>query len=212
MTLTGSDRVRADCALWAIIFDPRTGDRWAQGPALVSTEGSIDWFCAPRFDSPSVFGALLDKDKGGYCRIRPAADAFTTKQLYFPDTAVLVTRYLTEEGVGEVIDFMPVTSARVPAEHHRIVRMLRCIRGQMTFDIEIAPRFDYGREPHETQVSEGGVVFRGTSTTMAVSCQGAHVPQEIILTGVRWYVAYPLSTRHVEERNAWLVLHCVHSS
>ncbi|HEX6054287.1 MAG TPA: trehalase-like domain-containing protein, partial [Intrasporangium sp.] len=140
-----------------------------QTSALVSTDGSVDWFCAPRFDSPSVFGALLDKDKGGYCRIRPAADAFTTKQLYFPDTAVLVTRYLTEEGVGEVVDFMPVTSARVPAEHHRIVRMLRCIRGQMTFDIEIAPRFDYGREPHETQVSEGGVVFRGTSTTMAVS-------------------------------------------
>ena len=83
-----------------------------QTSALVSTEGSIDWFCAPRFDSPSVFGALLDKDKGGYCRIRPIADEFTTKQLYFPDTAALVTRYLTEEGVGEVIDFMPVTSSR----------------------------------------------------------------------------------------------------
>ena len=86
-----------------------------------------------------------------------------------PDTAVLVTRYLTEEGVGEVIDFMPVTSSTEPAEHHRIVRMLRCIRGEMTFDIEIAPRFDYGREPHETQVGEGGVVFRGERTTMAVS-------------------------------------------
>jgi GH15 family glucan-1,4-alpha-glucosidase len=140
-----------------------------QTSALVSTEGSIDWFCAPRFDSPSVFGALLDKEKGGYCRIRPTTDAFTTKQLYFPDTAVLVTRYLTEEGVGEVIDFMPVTSSEVPAHHHRIVRMLRCIRGQMTFDIEIAPRFDYGRESHETRISEGGVVFRGTGTTMAVS-------------------------------------------
>ena len=69
-----------------------------QTSALVSTEGSIDWFCAPRFDSPSVFGALLDKDKGGYCRIRPTADAFTTKQLYFPDTAVLVTRYSDRGG------------------------------------------------------------------------------------------------------------------
>ena len=140
-----------------------------QTSALVSTDGSIDWFCAPRFDSPSVFGALLDKDKGGYCRIRPVADEFTTKQLYFPDTAALVTRYLTEEGVGEVVDFMPVTSSHVPAEHHRIVRLLRCIRGQMTFEIDIAPRFDYGREPHETQISEGGVVFRGEATTMAVS-------------------------------------------
>ncbi|WP_157156959.1 glycoside hydrolase family 15 protein [Diaminobutyricimonas sp. LJ205] len=140
-----------------------------QTSALVSTDGSIDWFCAPRFDSPSVFGALLDREKGGFCRVRPTADAFTTKQLYFPDTAVLVTRYLTESGVGEVVDFMPVTSARVPTEHHRIVRMLRCIRGQMSFEIDIAPRFDYGREPHETQITEGGAVFRGARTTMAVS-------------------------------------------
>ena len=114
-----------------------------------------------------MFGALLDQDKGGYCRIRPIADEFATKQLYFPDTAALVTRYLTEEGVGEVIDFMPVTSAAQRRRHHRIVRMLRCIRGQMTFDLEIAPRFDYGREPHETEVSEGGRL-REEGTTMAV--------------------------------------------
>jgi GH15 family glucan-1,4-alpha-glucosidase len=140
-----------------------------QTSALVSTDGAIDWFCAPRFDSPSVFGALLDREKGGFCRVRPTTDAFTTKQLYFPDTAVLVTRFLTEDGVGEVVDFMPVTSSRVPAEHHRIVRMLRCIRGRMTFEIDIAPRFDYGRDQHETQITEDGVVFRGQRTTMAVS-------------------------------------------
>ncbi|WP_167040680.1 glycoside hydrolase family 15 protein [Salinibacterium sp. ZJ454] len=140
-----------------------------QTSALVSTDGSIDWFCAPRFDSPSVFGALLDREKGGFCRIRPTTDAFTTKQLYFPDTAVLVTRYLTEDGVGEVVDFMPVTSSRVPTDHHRIVRMLRCIRGRVTFEIDIAPRFDYGRDKHETQVSDDGAVFRGKRTTMAVS-------------------------------------------
>jgi GH15 family glucan-1,4-alpha-glucosidase len=140
-----------------------------QTSALVSTDGSIDWFCAPRFDSPSVFGAILDRDNGGFCRVRPTTDAFTTKQLYFPDTAILVTRYLTEDGVGEVVDFMPVTSSRVPAEHHRIVRMLRCIRGTMTFEIDIAPRFDYGRDQHETEITEDGVVFRGERTTMAVS-------------------------------------------
>ncbi|MET1044831.1 MAG: glycoside hydrolase family 15 protein [Microbacteriaceae bacterium] len=140
-----------------------------QTSALVSTDGSIDWFCAPRFDSPSVFGAILDREKGGFCRIRPTTGAFTTKQLYFPDTAILVTRFLTEDGVGEVVDFMPVTSSSVPAEHHRVVRMLRCIRGRMTFEIDIAPRFDYGRDAHETQISEDGAVFRGERTTMSVS-------------------------------------------
>ncbi len=83
-----------------------------QTSALVATDGSIDWFCAPRFDSPSIFGALLDHDRGGHFRIRPAGEVFTSKQLYFPDTAVLVTRFLTEAGVGEVIDFMPVARRR----------------------------------------------------------------------------------------------------
>ncbi|WP_168626480.1 MULTISPECIES: glycoside hydrolase family 15 protein [unclassified Cryobacterium] len=140
-----------------------------QTSALVSTDGSIDWFCAPRFDSPSVFGALLDREKGGFCRIRPTEEAFTTKQLYFPDTAILVTRFLTEDGVGEVVDFMPVTSSQVPSDQHRIVRMLRCIRGHMTYELDLAPRFDYGRDKHQTQLSESGAVFRGERTSMAVS-------------------------------------------
>jgi GH15 family glucan-1,4-alpha-glucosidase len=74
----------------------------------VATDGSIDWFCAPRFDSPSVFGALLDQQRGGHCRVGPVVPAFTTKQLYLPDTAVLVTRFLTDAGVGEIVDFMPI--------------------------------------------------------------------------------------------------------
>jgi GH15 family glucan-1,4-alpha-glucosidase len=68
--------------------------------ALVGTEGTIDWYCCPRFDSPSVFGAILDSDRGGHYRLRPAAEGWTTKQLYFPDTNVLITRFLTPEGVG----------------------------------------------------------------------------------------------------------------
>ena len=75
--------------------------------ALVGSDGSIDWFCYPHFDSPSVFGAILDAECGGRYRIAAAARA-TTKQLYFPDTNVLVTRFLTEGGVGEVQDFMPL--------------------------------------------------------------------------------------------------------
>ncbi len=129
--------------------------------ALVSTDGSIDWFCCPRFDSPSVFGALLDEQRGGHFRVRPAQGPYTTKQLYHPDTAILVTRFLTEAGVGEVVDFMPVSSTREVTDNHRIVRMIRCVRGEMTFEADIAPRFDYGRVKHETHVTEHGAVFVG---------------------------------------------------
>ena len=140
-----------------------------QTSALVSTDGSIDWFCAPRFDSPSVFGALLDHQRGGHFRIRPTVDVFTSKQLYLPDTAVLVTRFMTEEGVGEVVDFMPVGNSMIPASRHRIVRAVRCVRGQMSFAMDIAPRFDYGREPHQAYLTEDGVVFEGPRTAMTVN-------------------------------------------
>src|SRR5213075_2630864 len=69
-----------------------------QTAALVSTDGTVDWFCCPRFDSPSVFASLLDADKGGYFRICPDASNYTTRQLYFPDTAILITRFLTPTG------------------------------------------------------------------------------------------------------------------
>ena len=140
-----------------------------QTAALVSIDGTIDWFCAPRFDSPSIFGCLLDDDQGGHFRVRPTVDAFNRHQLYYPDTAILVTRFLTEAGVGEVIDFMPIASTEVASSRHRLVRMLRCVRGEMTFALDIAPRFDYGREPHETHVSEDGVVFQGVRTAMSLN-------------------------------------------
>jgi GH15 family glucan-1,4-alpha-glucosidase len=140
-----------------------------QTAALVSTDGTIDWFCAPRFDSPSVFGALLDADHGGHLRTRPTVDTFTRHQLYYPDTAILVTRFLTESGVGEVVDFMPIASAAVASNRHQLVRMLRCVRGQMTFFVDIAPRFDYGREPHESHVSEDGIFFQGAQSAMSLS-------------------------------------------
>ena len=83
--------------------------------ALVGTDGRIDWYCCPRFDSPSVFGAILDKDKGGFYRIAPVLDDWVPKQLYLPDTNVLITRFLTPAGVGEVQDFMPISQRRVRA-------------------------------------------------------------------------------------------------
>src|SRR5580698_5756164 len=76
--------------------------------ALIGRNGSIDWFCFPYFDSPSVFGAILDDRKGGYFRISPTIEQFARKQVYWADTNVLVTRFLSPDGVGEVIDFMPL--------------------------------------------------------------------------------------------------------
>ncbi|MGN6634548.1 MAG: glycoside hydrolase family 15 protein [Oryzihumus sp.] len=139
-----------------------------QTAALVATDGSIDWFCAPRFDSPSIFGALLDAEKGGRFRIRPSMSGYVTKQMYLPDTAVLVTRFLTEAGVGEVADFMPISGTEV-TDRHRLVRLLRCVRGHMDFEIELAPRFDYGRASHTVELSENGAVFRSLGGDFTVN-------------------------------------------
>jgi GH15 family glucan-1,4-alpha-glucosidase len=129
-----------------------------QTAALVNTDGSVDWLCCPRFDSPSVFGGLLDP-RGGHFRIRPAVPGYRVRQMYFPDTAVLITRFLTEAGVGEVVDFMPPADGAA-TDDHRLVRMVRCVRGRMRFAVELEPRFDYGRSPHTVHPAEHGAVFR----------------------------------------------------
>ncbi|MFL6136742.1 MAG: glycoside hydrolase family 15 protein [Frankiaceae bacterium] len=131
-----------------------------QTSALVTTEGTIDWFCCPRFDSPSVFASLLDHRRGGHFSITPQSADHVTKQLYLPGTAVLITRFLSSDGVGEVIDFMPVIEG--PAtDRHRIVRVVRVVRGQLSFVLDCEPRFDYARRSHETVISPDGVTFRG---------------------------------------------------
>ncbi|MEV6289457.1 glycoside hydrolase family 15 protein [Streptomyces sp. NPDC051896] len=135
-----------------------------QTAALVTTEGVVDWFCSPRFDSPSVFGALLDKENGGHCTVRPAHLTHATRQLYLPDTAILVTRFMTEAGAGEVLDFMPVTGKTVTSRH-RLVRLVRCVRGTMSFDVTIAPRFDYGRMAHRLHLTPHGAVFAAEDGT-----------------------------------------------
>jgi GH15 family glucan-1,4-alpha-glucosidase len=129
-----------------------------QTAALVTTDGTLDWFCCPRFDSPSVFGSLLDAERGGYYRIAPDRDDYVSRQLYLPDTAILVTRFMTPDGVGEVHDFMPVAGATA-TDRHRLVRNIRVVRGVMRFAIEIQPRFDYGRQAHKLELSEHGAVF-----------------------------------------------------
>ena len=139
-----------------------------QTSALVATDGTIDWFCSPRFDSPSIFGALLDRKRGGHFSARARGEGVKTKQLYHPDTAILITRFMTEDGVGEITDYMPVTSD-TPSDRHRLVRQLTCVRGTIVFDVEVAPRFDYGRLPHEVRVDDDGATFTAGETTMTLS-------------------------------------------
>jgi GH15 family glucan-1,4-alpha-glucosidase len=131
-----------------------------QTAALVATDGTIDWFCTPRFDSPSVFASLLDEERGGRFRIAPSARDYVTKQLYFPDTAILITRFMTPDGVGEVVDFMPIVAPERATDHHQLVRLVRVVRGEMEFTLECEPRFDYGRARHELETTDRGVIFR----------------------------------------------------
>jgi len=126
--------------------------------ALVSQAGSIDWMCFPQFDSPSIFGALLDDAKGGRFRIGPCGAPSTTKQLYWPDTNVLVTRYLSPEGVGEIDDFMPVVGSANPADN-QVVRRVRVVRGSMAFALACEPAFDYARRAPKTTLVPNGALF-----------------------------------------------------
>ena len=142
-----------------------------QTAALVTTDGTVDWFCCPRFDSPSVFGSLLDAERGGYFKIAPVATDYVTKQLYFPETAMLITRFLTPDGVGEVTDFMPVTEGK-PTNRHRLVRQMRVARGSMRFQLEVQPRFDYGRAKHTVELSESGAVFRSKDMELTLHSEG----------------------------------------
>lgn len=134
--------------------------------ALVGIDGSIDWCCLPRFDSPSVFGAILDDEKGGWFRIWATAET-RYKQMYLPDTNVLMTRFLTPDGVGEVIDLMPWHSGQEGVEG--IIRIVRCVRGSIAFRMECLPAFDYARQSHERSVNERQAIFRNPQLTLALN-------------------------------------------
>src|ERR1700712_2107981 len=111
--------------------------------ALVALDGTIDWLCLPRFDSPSIFGALLDEGRGGHWKMAPTCDVSARHQFYFPDSNVLITRFLTEDGVVEVQDFMPV-GPEDDEPPRGIVRRVVAVRGAMELATEVAPRPGYG--------------------------------------------------------------------
>lgn len=136
--------------------------------ALVGLDGSIDWLCLPRFDAPSVFAAILDDKKGGRFRIAPAVDCSRHKQFYWPDTNVLVTRFLHPDGILELIDFMPVP---IPGDEceHQLVRRVHVIVGRLPIHIECRPAFDYARANHTVELDHCGVRFDGLDLSLGLT-------------------------------------------
>jgi GH15 family glucan-1,4-alpha-glucosidase len=135
--------------------------------ALVGMDGSIDWLCLPNFDSPSVFAALLDDHKGGRFRICPSREPRRHMQLYWPDTNILITRFLHDDGVGEIEDYMPVGGiGAVPDE---LIRRVRVARGKLAFHLECRPAFDYARAEHKTHVGKQGARFDGPQFSLGLA-------------------------------------------
>jgi GH15 family glucan-1,4-alpha-glucosidase len=124
--------------------------------ALVALDGTVDFFCFPRFDSPSVFACLLDPERGGHFKIIPEFDGLKFKQLYLPDSNILLTRLVSEQGLAEISDFMPVEEAM---NAHNLVRRVKSVRGDITFRMECAPRFNYGRSAHRCEIDGNDVLF-----------------------------------------------------
>ncbi|CAM5666473.1 MULTISPECIES: glycoside hydrolase family 15 protein [Streptomyces] len=155
--------------------------------ALVGMDGTIDWYCCGAFDSPSVFAAILDTERGGCFELAAAIPA-RTKQFYFPDTNVLITRFFTEDGVGEIQDFMPVGTGPAEADRHRLIRRVVCVRGSIPFRTRIAPRFGYGADRHTVRMIDGVAVFEspklslGLTSTVPLEIDGPDVYAEFKIT------------------------------
>ncbi len=138
--------------------------------ALVGTNGSIDWCCLPKFDSPSIFGALLDARKGGFFCIAPLAEPeMDRKQMYLTGTNILVTRFLTYHGVGEITDFMPIKSLRGDHSRHDLMRSVHVVHGVLTFEMICLPAFNYARDQHTLHLMDHGAQFLSPSFSLALS-------------------------------------------
>ncbi|HEY6346495.1 MAG TPA: glycoside hydrolase family 15 protein [Bryobacteraceae bacterium] len=137
--------------------------------ALVGMNGSIDWFCYPHVDSPSVFGAILDDQKGGRFQISPIAEHVTRQQSYLPGTNILVTRFLLSDGIAELEDFMPVGIASDSPWYHHLYRRIRCVKGAVRLSMTCRPAFDYGRATHKVRLSPAGAIFESDGLRLALS-------------------------------------------
>src|SRR5215211_6443661 len=139
--------------------------------ALVGMVGSIDWLCLPHFDSPSVFAAILDDEKGGRFKISPVSEGVTRKQFYWPDTNVLVTRFFALNGVAEVTDYMPIHMSENGHGRHQLIRRVEVVRGEMDFRMECSPAFNYARDGHETEIGAEGTSFHSPRLSLGLTTQ-----------------------------------------
>ena len=170
--------------------------------ALVAKDGSIDFLCLPAFDSPSVFAALVDADSGGRFQISPQLDDAVQKQLYLPDTNVLLTRFLADAGVAELSDFMPVEDAGVA---HNLVRRAKTVRGEVRFVMRCDPRFDYARGTHTVEkCSDTEVLFVGRAGSQELVLRlRSSVPMHVVDGSAT--AEFTLSA----DQSAWFVLEVV---
>lgn len=130
-----------------------------QTVALVARDGTVDFLCWPQFDSPSIFAALLDPDKGGAFEIRPIIDEARVVQMYIPESNVLLTRWLGEEASAEIIDVMPIPTGEDASRRGRMIRRVKVTRGKAKVKLHCWPRFDYARLSPEVAIEDGKAVF-----------------------------------------------------
>lgn len=149
--------------------------------ALVGKNGSIDWYCIPHINSPSVFARILDKDKGGHCTIQPTKK-FTSRQKYIKKTNVLETHFKTSSGSFVVTDFMPVKHVGKPYENTfpTLMRKVKCLKGKIEVKVEFRPHFDYARSKMSFEKTERGVVASNHQESLYIDTE---LPLKIDKTG-----------------------------
>jgi GH15 family glucan-1,4-alpha-glucosidase len=144
--------------------------------ALVSQQGSIDFMCFPQFDSPTIFAALLDHARGGHFQVGPLTGEFQHRQRYFPDTNILLTRFLGEQGIVEISDFMAIEHL---GHRHNLARRVKVVRGEMRLRMVFAPKFDYGRTGHSVEKMSDKVIFIPDKRQLPVLLFRSSVPLTI---------------------------------
>jgi GH15 family glucan-1,4-alpha-glucosidase len=170
--------------------------------AMVGMDGSIDFLCFPRFDSPSIFARILDHQKGGYFSIEPQMANVHKKQLYLPETAVLITRFFSEEGIAEIADYMPVRDESCNS-YNSIVRKIKAVRGSIKFIMKMQPRFDYGRQTHKTENEDNVLIFSSEEDNKTKLRLQAKFPIDV--QGQDAYAEFELN----ESEKTVIVLECV---
>src|SRR5467141_2798537 len=142
--------------------------------ALIGLYGAVDFLCWPRFDSPSIFASLLDDERGGSFELTAVLADARQRQLYLPDTNVLLTRFLSPDGVAEISDFMSIGDSDAGS---RLVRRVKAVRGTIRFRMRCMPRFDYARLDHKICAEADTVIFTG-SDNLALRLR-ASVPVDV---------------------------------